>query len=62
MKKNIKIALNKVYDFLEDILFLAAFIIFNAAMFKIGIICGLITLSITLFFMASLVTFAKSKK
>ena len=36
-------------------------IIFNIAMFKVGLIFGLVTLSITLFIIASFVTYIKSK-
>lgn len=54
--------LNKIYDFLEEILYLIAFIVFNTAMFKISLICGLVTLSIILFIIASFVTFIKINK
>lgn len=50
---------NMLYLILEEILFIAAFILFTVAMFRIHYICGLITLSIILFIFASLVTFIK---
>lgn len=50
-----------IYNVLEEILFLLAFIIFNIAMFKVNEVAGLITLSITLFIIGSFVTFIKTK-
>ena len=51
-----------IFEYIEEVLYLIAFIIFNVAMFKIGTIVGLVTLSITLFIIASFVTFIKSKE
>lgn len=50
-----------IYNVLEEILFLLAFFIFNFAMFKLNAIAGLVTISITLFIIASFVTFIKTK-
>lgn len=50
-----------ILDFLEEILYLISFIIFNIAMFKVGTIVGMVTLSITFFIIASFVTFIKAK-
>lgn len=52
---------NGIYNVLEEILFLLAFIIFNVAMFKLNEIAGLVTLSLTLFIIGSFVTFIKTK-
>ncbi|MDU2123428.1 MAG: DUF1056 family protein [Clostridium celatum] len=51
-----------IFEYIEEILYLFSFIIFNVAMFKVGLIVGLVTLSIILFIIASFVTFIKSKK
>lgn len=50
-----------IFEYIEEILYLFSFIIFNIAMFKVGLIVGLVTLSITIFIIASFVTFIKSK-
>lgn len=62
MKKILTAISSKIYDFLEEILYISAFMMFNTAMFEIGYICGLITLSILMFIMALLVTFIKINK
>lgn len=62
MKKILTAISSKIYDFLEEILYISAFMMFNTAMFKISYICGLITLSIQMFIMALLVTFIKINK
>lgn len=55
LKKNI-------YDYLEEILFLMSFFIFNLTMFLfVSVKVGLITLSIIIFIIALYVTFYKSK-
>ncbi len=50
-----------IFEYIEEVLYLFSFIIFNIAMFKVGLIFGLVTLSITLFIIASFVTYIKSK-
>lgn len=50
-----------IFEYIEEVLYFLSFIIFNIAMFKVGTIAGLVTLSITFFIIASFVTFIKSK-
>jgi len=56
-----KLIQKSILDYIEEILYLISFIIFNIAMFKVGTIIGLVTLSVIIFVIASFVTFIKAK-
>lgn len=52
---------SKIINYLEEILFILAFVILDIAMFLVGTVAGLITLSIVLFIIGAYITYIKLK-